>query len=328
MGNVPEELIVRHLQKTSSDEEEARLHEWLREDEQHVALFCEMREIMHSRNNITDKELSLGWDELSRRISRQMVFRKRIIPVWLRYVAATVAGIIVASSVWFAFRPHTVEEKVWVQNVIYNNNGIQKITLPDNSVVWLNENSKLTYNDHFSGEQRDVTLEGNAFFEVEKDVSKPFIVNTGNISIQVIGTTFFIRSCEEKHTIVTLVSGGINVNHTDADGNRLTLARLMPGQEADYNPVTAECYVKFVDTDYYTVWKDGSYRFNNETFATIARQMEHHFGIKIQLSPQLESMRFTGRIMPEHTIENVMEIIHRSRPIKYRITPSIVYIEE
>jgi len=331
MVNIPKELIVRSLQKTSTAEEEARLNEWLHEDKQNIALFCEMREIMHSSSSVADSYVSQCWDELSCRLlpqTRQKDVRRHIIPVWLRYAAAILAGVIVASSVWLAFRPHTLIEKVVVRNVVYNHSGIREVMLPDRSVVWLNENSKLAYNEAFEGGQRDVALEGNAFFEIEKDTSKPFVVHAGNIRIRATGTTFFVRSSADNHTIVTLVSGSVDVNCVDANGNQTTLASLAQGQEADYNYLTSECSVKSVETDYYTAWKDGTYRFTNETLANIARQMEYHFGIKIQLSSRVGVKRFTGRIAPEHTMRDVMEIINQSRPITYRITQSTVYIDE
>ncbi|MDR1724232.1 MAG: FecR domain-containing protein [Tannerella sp.] len=339
MALTTKELIVRSLQNAATEDERRRLNEWLREDPQHVAEYSEMHEIIDSRRMVTEAELESGWDELSRRIATfrstqsqepPAVIRRFVAPEWLRYAAAVAAGIIVTLSVWFAFARQKPDGKeIIVKNVIFNYNGIRKIELPDRSVVWMNGSGKLIYADDLAETQRNVVLEeGNAFFEIAKDTLRPFTVEVQNLRVRVTGTSFFVCTDEENHTKITLVTGGVELNRVERDGSVTTLQRLSPGQEADYDRLTASITVNNVETDYYTAWKDGTYRFSDETLANIARQMEYHFGIKVELSASLKAKRFTGLILPEHTVKDVMEIIRRSYPIKYRLTQSSLIISE
>jgi ferric-dicitrate binding protein FerR (iron transport regulator) len=336
MLNISEHIIIRSLQKTASMEEEKRLNDWLREDREHVARFVGLKEIWNARRRMTDEEVSRCWDELCRRIGdgRQEDTpavlpgrRKRLAPVRMRYAAAALAGILISSAVWLGVKPSR-ETRILVNNVIYNHNGVQKVELPDRSVVWLNENSRLSYPDHFEGDMRAVSFDGKAFFEIAKDSSRPFTVQSGDIRIEVAGTSFFVRSDMENHTVVTLVTGEVNIRRTDESGNMASFTRLAPGQQADFNRQTDEIAVNTINTAFYTAWKDGSYRFTNETLENIVRQLEYRFRIEIQLSPKLADRRFTGRILPEHHIRDVLEILRESHPVTCRIMGTTVYIHE
>jgi ferric-dicitrate binding protein FerR (iron transport regulator) len=321
------------LQKTASAEEEKQLNRWLREDREHVALFVQLKGIMNAGRRMTDEEVSHCWDELCGRIdvgrekTPVRAGRKRPMPALMRYAAAVFAGILIASSVWLGVKPGT-DTKTLVNNVIYNHTGVRKTELPDKSVVWLHEDSRLAYTDNFEDDVRAVSFDGKAFFEVAKDSSRPFVVQSGDIRIKVTGTSFFVRSDMENRTIVTLVSGGVDIGKTGEGGNTASLVHLTPGQQADIDRTTADVAVNTVNTTFYTAWKDGSYPFTNETLENIAQQLEYRYQIEIRLSPKLVNKRFTGRIMPEHHIKDVLEIIRKSHPVSYRITETTVYINE
>ncbi|MDR1746635.1 MAG: FecR domain-containing protein [Tannerella sp.] len=327
----PEDVIIRSLQNSSTAEEERQLNEWLHEDEAHVALFCQLQELWNTRNRITSEETSCCWSDLQRRIeSRQQKQAplQRLVPLWIHYAAAALIGVMVASSVWLSVRPHTITEKTVVRNVIHNRTGVQKVELPDRSVVWLQNKGKLTYPETFENNKRMVSLEGNAFFEIAKDPSMPFVVQTENIHIQVTGTAFSVCSEGDSLTVVTLVSGGVDINRINESGQTTAFVKLKPGEQATFGTQTAEIAVNNVNTDYYTAWKDGTYRFTNETLENIVRQLEYHYGIQIRLSPKMRHKRFTGGVAPEHTIRDVLDIIGRTHPVRYRITKTVVYINE
>jgi len=340
MENVPENIIIRSLQGTADAEDERKLNDWLKADSRNAVMFAEMREIWTSRNAISDSETALGWQNLQKRIAeRQSTPVSRLtspepndkqphIPRWISYAAAILIGAVVASTAWLVIQPRTIQEKLVVRNEIYNNGGFRQVELPDSSLVWLNGKGKLTYNEGFDADGRTVALEGQAYFEVEKDAARPFVVKMNELQIQVKGTSFDVRHDDDNHTLITLVTGKLSISSLDAKGQLAATTQLDAGQQAVYDPQTQTIAVTSVETDYYALWKDGTYRFAEEPFANIARQMEYHFGVKIKMSKRTAARRFTGLITPDHSVSDVLDILRKSSAVKYRIANSTVIISE
>ncbi|MDR3268769.1 MAG: FecR domain-containing protein [Tannerella sp.] len=327
MQAVPEHIIIKTLQQTASPEEERELNYWLQEDRQNVETYCRLQEIWNARNVLTDEAISQKWNQLYNRMN---IKTRHTVPIWMRYAAAVCLSILVTfTATWLGMQKEAGDRIEVIQNRIFNQNGIQKIVLPDNSVAWLNENTRISYPETFGGDKRQVSIEGKVFFEVRKNTAQPFIVQTGNMEIQVTGTSFFVQDDVKTATAsVTLVSGGVTVQMKDETGQMLSVARLQPGQQASVDKQSRQFSVANVDTSYYLAWKDGTYRFTDEPLEKIAEQLALHYGMKINIVPGLKQKRFTGRITPEHKLKDVMEIISKSHPVKYRIENETIYIRE
>jgi ferric-dicitrate binding protein FerR (iron transport regulator) len=326
MQDIPEHIIVKSLQHTASLEEEQELNNWFLEDKQNMETYCHLQEIWLSRNTMTANAIHSEWDRL---YSRMNIRPKRVIPLWIRYAAAVCVGMLIMfTATWYGMGGGTEKEVTLVQNMVFNQNGVQKIVLPDQSIVWLNENSRISYPETFSNGKRVVSIEGKAFFEVHKNTAQPFIVQTENLEIQVTGTTFHVQDDANTVASVTLVTGGVTVNVKGENGQTSTTTQLKPGQQACIDKQSNRFSVANVDTSFYLAWKDGTYRFTDEPLEAIAKQLSRHYGVKIDIAPGVQKKRFTGRITPEHTIRDVMEIINQSNPIKYKIETGTVYISD
>jgi ferric-dicitrate binding protein FerR (iron transport regulator) len=329
MHLIQEHIIIRALRKTANEEDERQLNDWLRESPANVEFYCRLQTIWDSGNMHNQEIVSREWADLYRKIS--VAKSKRRLPAWVHYAAAVFTGILIASGiVMFALRNSEQEPLIQqsIQNIAFNNAGVQKLILPDSSVVWLNESTRLSYPEKFSGDKRMVSLEGKVFFEIRKDEGKPFVVQTNNVDVQVTGTTFFVESENECNTVVTLVSGGVTVYVKDEKGKTVNSTKLVPGQQAEVNKNNSQLSVANVDTNYFVLWKDGTYRFTNEPLEMIAKQLSRHYGMKIELSKGLKNKRFTGRITQDLKINDVMEIINKSHPVKYSIEKNTFYIRE
>lgn len=332
---IPENIIIRSLQKTATAEEEAQLNEWLNEDPQHIAHYFQLEEIWNARKELPRETIRQGWEKLHEAIATQpwqnpkpFIPRKSSSSLWLRYAAAVFAGILIASAIWMNFPAGTDElppQEMIVQHVVHNSTGVQSIQLPDQSEIWLNENSKLVYPDQFTGKQREVTLEGRAFFDIRKNKNQPFIVHAGTINVEVTGTEFFIESLSIAETSVTLISGGVNISYADEKNERVS-EMLIPGQQA----VIQSGKLNIVETDknYYLAWKDGVYRFKDEPLENIAAMIEKRFGLQIRMADSLRKKRFTGRIASEEEVEDVFRTFNKSYPLEYKITGKSITIHE
>ena len=138
------------------------------------------------------------------------------------------------------------------------------IVLTDGTKVFLNAGSEIYYPVAFSGDQREVGLKGEAYFEVAKDECRPFFVQAGDVRIRVLGTSFNVTSYPERERIeTTLEQGRIQITNGKEQIN------VVPGKQVVYNKKNNRFEVKVVDTKLYTSWKDGYYKFDQMTLEEI-----------------------------------------------------------
>lgn len=154
--------------------------------------------------------------------------------------------------------------------------GQYQLILPDGTKVWLNSASTLVYPNAFVGDEREVSLTGEAYFEVAKNEHKPFKVKAQDTEIQVTGTHFNINAyADEQQVTTTLVEGGINVLKKGQH------ATLRPGYQAvsrlDDGPISIEA----VDTDYALAWLEGDFVFENQDIQTIMKNIARWYNVDV-----------------------------------------------
>ncbi len=189
---------------------------------------------------------------------------------------------------------------------------VAEVYLPDGSHVWLNAESRLSFNNSFTEKTRGVSLKGEAYFKVQKG-KKPFIVSTKFGDITVLGTSFNVRAFENSDFQTTLVEGVIKYKNTEQD-KAVTLA---PGEQmVMYENEKIEVH-EVANTNVYTSWKDGIIVFEKEPLRDVIKKLERHFAIRIELQDKLlGDIRFTGSIENESLFE-VMDYINRTKQIQY-----------
>ncbi|MCF6405827.1 DUF4974 domain-containing protein [Chitinophaga filiformis] len=178
-----------------------------------------------------------------------------------------------------------------------------KLLLADGTEVWLNATSRLRFPFNFSGDKREVYLDGEAFFQVAKSDSKPFIVHTGQTDIEVLGTSFNVNAYNNEITRTSLVSGAIVAR---ADGKEV---RLRPGQEAVYK--TDQGYnVHSFDESEVLAWMKGVYVFHNTSLQEIAQVLERWYGVKVVFDNKaLAGKKFTGGLEKLQKLDYFLETL-------------------
>lgn len=201
-----------------------------------------------------------------------------------------------------------------------------ELVLSDGTTVNLNAGTSLKYPVKFLDNQpRQVFLIGEAYFNVTKDKEHPFIVNTNDLNVEVLGTQFNFSSYPEDQEIgVVLVEGSVNL-YTSKHKNEKTL--LQPGFMGVYNrDIDSKIYKKPVITDIYTAWIDGELVFRNMTLDAILKKMERHFNVKIVYSKtDLSNEKFNASFRNE-PIEKILEYFKITYNINYQITENKVHI--
>lgn len=153
--------------------------------------------------------------------------------------------------------------------------------LPDGSVVYLNAGSRLRYPETFDGlSTRDVILEGEAFFEVVKNATKPFTVHSQGVNTTALGTSFTVRAYPGNPISVALATGKVSVTHR-ADPARVNEVLLLPGQGAELAEGSSQFSRFQFDSKEYLAWKDGTLYFSNAGEQEVISRLENWYGVEI-----------------------------------------------
>ena len=167
--------------------------------------------------------------------------------------------------------------------VILSGKGAQKkLTLPDGSEIMLNVGSKLVISKDFGEEYREVTLVGEAFFNVAKDHIKPFIIHSGMLKTRVVGTSFNINAYPDLEKIkIAVLTGKVKVSGTIAGRNKILAMGITKGETLSFYKSTQVSDLKKEDTDLMTSWRINKLYIDNATIHDIARQLERYYQIKV-----------------------------------------------
>lgn len=188
----------------------------------------------------------------------------------------------------------------------------QRLKLADGSLVWLNAASSFTYPMAFSGKERKVILQGEAYFEVAKNAAQPFIVESNGKQVRVLGTRFNVNAYDdEKDTRVTLLEGSVQV----AEGNKTGL--LKPGQQARLAGENI-VVVNEVDTDEVMAWKNGEFYFNGADIQTIMRQIEKYYNVEVEYKDAV-NYQFVAKISREVPASEFLKILELTNLVHFKI---------
>lgn len=219
-----------------------------------------------------------------------------------------------------------VEKETLVYNTLTVPYGKRfEVLLSDGTHVHLNAGTSLKYPVKFlAGQNRQVYLKGEAFFSVAKDTKHPFIVNSGALNVQVLGTQFNVSSYpEDSETDVVLVEGSVNL-YSKVNVNNNVL--LKPGFKGSYSKQNISISTNPVITSVYTSWIDGGLVFRNMTFNNILKKMERHYNVKITANNiELANEKFNASFRNE-PIEKILEYFKITYNINYTIENNKILI--
>ncbi|MDR1403366.1 MAG: FecR domain-containing protein [Tannerellaceae bacterium] len=198
------------------------------------------------------------------------------------------------------------------------------IFLPDSSMVRLNIESSLQYKQNYGYTDRQVNLSGEAFFEIMGNRQKPFIVQTGSVDIEALGTSFNVYSYDSEETVeMALISGKIKITPHSQPEN---ITFLKPNEKLFYNKHTGKMRVEKTDNQFETAWLRGALVFRSVPVRDVLKKIERKYGVTIHLDiPAVENDKFTGSIESDYITE-VMQIVQTHYPSKYKIEGNNIYI--
>ena len=203
------------------------------------------------------------------------------------------------------------------------------IQLSDGTKVWMNAGSKLVFPQKFAGKKRKVFLTGEAYFEVAKDKTRPFVVSTDNMSVTVLGTKFNLRdNASDDELEVVLVEGEVSLKENSVLNMLEKEIKLKPNQRAVYNKLERGTLVESnVDVEYYTSWREGVLMFERESILNVFKRLSRYYNVHFVTEKSVElNRKFSGKLNLKYSLEEVLKVVCDAAPVTYKIENEKVYI--
>ena len=235
----------------------------------------------------------------------------------MRFAAVLSLPLAVISGVlaWMLFFPRESDKYAEVVSPVGT---VVRYELPDNSVVWLNSSSRLTYPTSFSRKSRQVRLEGEACFQVEHDSGRPFFVRTSdNHSVKVCGTEFVVSAYPDEPTITTtLETGAVEIELGTGEEGRVV--KMVPGDQTVFTKLTGEVEKRRVNASEFSAWKDGRMIFRNATLDEIFNSLERRFGVEIHVRGNIDDKERYRATFRNESLDRTLNYLSRIAGFRWR----------
>jgi len=207
-------------------------------------------------------------------------------------------------------------EEIKYNSLVTPKSKVFNLVLADGTKVWLNASSAIKYPVNFSSDVRKVYLTGEAYFEVTHDSSRPFIVSTDKMEVEVLGTSFDVMAYPTEKTVeTTLVHGKV---HVKTENSSLI---LQPGMQAQLDKNTSVLEQKQIDTELITSWRDGKYIFHYEDLENVISKLSRWYNIEFSyLNTTKKNLHFSGTLYKYNDIEETLHILELATNVKFKNT--------
>ena len=311
------DILYKFFEGNASFEEEAAVKQWMEESAENRLAFLKERKLF-------DAMLLLGNEEIIKNGKKRFSINLSSLRTELIKIAAVIALTLGGSFIYRQMQ--TEQTPIALQTITVPAGQRINITLADGTNVWLNARTTIQYPITFNEKERLVKLDGEAYFDVTKDKSKPFIVQTDNYNVEVLGTQFDVNAYSETGEFeTTLMSGSVKVASASDSTQKITLkpnnkvylqdGKLHVTAVDDYNPYR---------------WKEGLICFKNETFTSIMKDFEKYYGLTIQVkNKNVFKYVYTGKFRQTDGIDYALRVLQKDIKFTYQRDDEnqIIYIE-
>ncbi len=325
-----EKLIIKHLSGENSHEEDKILLAWISDSPGNRQLF-QFHKSVWTETKVEFKNTNPDqvYDEISDKIHFSVSKSKSLSSsVWFRlppYVraASIVIIVVIGLGVWHALY-NQEPERILTTNLVDKaamRGQKLKTFLPDGSVAWLNGESKITYSEFFSDTMRLVSLEGEAYFEVEKDPLRPFIVELDGLEIIALGTAFSVRSYHSDDNVSVALEYGRVLVKMRKNNHTVDQVILEPGNGIDYN-LKDQTYVQaLVKPDEAFNWREGVLYFENASFHEVLSKLSRWYGVDFVVENYKNKPWNYTATFRNFYLKEVLQSMSFTKDFKYTIQP-------
>ena len=309
---------------------------------------------------ITPKEelVDHGWQDLAGKLNEGQTGTGllRRLSGGARWVAAAVFLVVLVTGALLYYKKSSAQLQAENPSSLVSYAGFgatRKLVLSDGTKVWLNAGSKLTYPNVFSGDRREVKLEGEAYFEVAKVSKAPFSVHAGKITVGVLGTSFNVKAYTgDKDIETTLITGKVQVtmdnepekpillsphekltivNETEGVREKKEKGAEAPEPQKAYNALRYQVQLLpqstgngFVET----AWVNNKLVINDESFETVAQMLERKYDVSIRFGDERLKQEHISGVFEKESIDEVLQILQMTTGFKYRLDGKEIYLSK
>lgn len=315
-------LFSKYINKTYTLQEKQELFEWIEEEECHA----ELLELIDKMVNETGDEMTLT-EQKARAIIQKITDNQISIPVRLSgkknklmTVWISVAAILLI-GLWISFSFPNLPFGENSDTASLTGKSVQKIRivtlagerknvhLEDGTQIWLSPSSTLEYPENFRNDLREVSLSGEAFFEVARDEDHPFVIHSGEIETKVLGTSFNIQAYNNQEEIaVTVVTGKVKVFNSTGTGN----IEVIANQRAVFHKPTTRLEKEreeAVQAPDMVKRKEGMFVYRNERLQKLIDDLQEYFGMVIRIAPEIKECRVVANFYVTDDLKDILEPI-------------------
>ena len=305
--------LPKHFLKKSSDIEEIKITEFKNENPIEYKFLAELWK--KEKIDVVDFDTEKAWKTVVSNVKNN---KTKVIPIYRNLLrVASVAAIFVLGIFSFYYFSEGNISLMTEHIEIKSNKEKKEIVLADGSKVWLNKGATLTYPSEFSNETRNVTLEGEAFFEITKNKEKPFIVEMKNTTVEVLGTSFNINS-QNSNTEVTVATGKVKVSNKQVSKSEI----ITLGYSANVSNNSVKKYK--TDNVNYQSWKTGVFTFNEAKIAKVIKDLNTYYKKQIVIENLQNIEGSLTANFEKEKLQNIIDVINLTCDIQI-INESDIY---
>jgi ferric-dicitrate binding protein FerR (iron transport regulator) len=212
------------------------------------------------------------------------------------------------------FTETNLKKETWIEIKAPTWTRVQ-FSLPDGTTGWLNSNSSVKYYGNFNAD-RQVSLIGEAYFNVFKDKKRPFVVNTPEINVKALGTRFNIASYKNENNVEVVLEEGKLIFNNKETSKSYT---MKPNDLVVYDKTQKDFSTEVVYPQKYFSWIDGKLEFRNDALDAIVRKLERWYDIDVEINGNFSQDQRLRATFVDESLEEVLYLIRRTLPINYRI---------
>lgn len=286
-------LLSKVLTKGASLEEKEELEQWANENTSQRAFVEETTEVWNLSKNYAEQlpvDTNSAWAKFEGKLDNKASKPTLLRSLASYWKAAVVVGLLATSLIWLATQNLSKGGQPVLEIVETGTEEQKELTLPDGSVVLLNENSRLAYAKDFA--VREVNLKGEAFFEVTKRNGQAFEIKTTTTKTRVLGTSFNVRAYDKTPVEVAVVTGKVAVESVEKGVESSVV--LLPNEGVVYDVANKEMKKNRQATKNSLAWKTQELVFDNMALGNVIETLERYFEIEIESDPQILNCHYTG----------------------------------
>jgi len=333
------EIIMHMLQGNQSEKEMQVFLQWYQSSQDNKELYYQLKHLYELRKGgiyPDETEITAGWERLWAKIEKPITSfhlsvtkrqHRPFVSIAKYGSMAVIVVLFIISGMYLFQRNHA--GVVWTEVHTARQSAPQTVILPDGSSVLLNASSLLKYPVKFSSKNREVFLDGEAYFDVVKDERHSFVVHTDRQTIRVLGTQFNVLGySSDPYTITTLISGKVKLQSSVSGANPDNEIVMLPNQQVYFDKKRNETMLSEIDPQDVLSWIKGTYSFRDSPLEVITGRLEKIYGFTFVIPDESDRYeKYTGKFFAGQSMEEIAAILNFKGQFRTKISNDTIFLQ-